>query len=114
MIDEVGQFPPQPTRDIHWDIGIPTELPYTVASLPFRGVVPSSAALAINVPIEEQQTVYVTDWDGDQDQDANKVHYYFIGRFWHFKPKAILLLPEKWSSDHLRASRQFLVRLLLL
>ncbi len=36
MVDEVGQHPPHPERDPHWDIGIPEELPYTVASLPFR------------------------------------------------------------------------------
>ena len=57
MIDEVGQFPPQPVRDVHWDIGIPSELPYTVASLPFRGSVPETASFGITVPIAEQQIV---------------------------------------------------------
>lgn len=58
MIDEVGQFPPQPVRDIHWDIGIPTELPYTVASLPFRGSVPASTAFGLEVPLADQQTIH--------------------------------------------------------
>ena len=57
MIDEVGQFPPQPVRDASWDIGIPTELPYTVASLPFRGAVPSSTAFNLEVSLAGQQTV---------------------------------------------------------
>ena len=66
MIDEVGQFPPQPVRDVHWDIGIPSELPYTVASLPFRGTVPETASFGITVPIAEQQIVEETDLDKTQ------------------------------------------------
>ena len=66
MIDEVGQFPPQPVRDVHWDIGIPSELPYTVASLPFRGSVPETASFGITVPIAEQQIVEETDLDKTQ------------------------------------------------
>ena len=66
MIDEVGQFPPQPVRDVHWDIGIPSELPYTVASLPFRGTVPETSSFGITVPIADQQIVEETEQDKSQ------------------------------------------------
>ena len=66
MIDEVGQFPPHPVKDIHWDIGIPSELPYTVASLPFRGTVPETSSFGITVPIAEQQIVKETELDKSQ------------------------------------------------
>ena len=36
MVDYVGQNPPKLQRDDHWDICVPDELPYTVASLAFR------------------------------------------------------------------------------
>jgi hypothetical protein len=36
MVDYVGQHPPKLEKDDHWDMCIPDELPYTVASLPFR------------------------------------------------------------------------------
>ena len=36
MVDFVGQHPPKLEKDDHWNVCIPDELPYTVASLPFR------------------------------------------------------------------------------
>ena len=36
LIDQVGRFPPEPEKDKFWSSSVPTELPYTVASLPFR------------------------------------------------------------------------------
>jgi hypothetical protein len=61
MIDDVGQFPPKATRDIHWGLPIPDELPYTVASLPFRGSVPDSSATRMEVSTEGQQTISSSD-----------------------------------------------------
>jgi hypothetical protein len=61
MIDDVGQFPPKATRDIHWGLPIPDELPYTVASLPFRGSVPDSSATRMEVSTEGQQTILSSD-----------------------------------------------------
>ena len=36
LIDQVGRFPPEPEKDKFWTSSVPKELPYTVASLPFR------------------------------------------------------------------------------
>lgn len=77
MIDEVGQYPPQPVRDISWDIGIPTELPYTVASLPFRGTVPNSTAFGLEVSIKDQQTVLPSELD--EGSKPNQVKLLFGG-----------------------------------
>ena len=41
LIDQVGRFPPEPEKDKFWDSSVPSELPYTVASLPFRTETPS-------------------------------------------------------------------------
>ena len=47
-------------RDIHWDMGIPDELPYTVASLPFRNRNPpaQTSTESLQVPFNEQQPIY--------------------------------------------------------
>lgn len=58
MVDTVGQHPPKLERDIYWDIGIPDELPYTVASLPFRTPPAQTSAEELHVPIREQQPIY--------------------------------------------------------
>ena len=50
---QVGQHPPEVGRDPHWDIGIPEELPYTVASLPFR--IPSLETAAENLKVPKDQ-----------------------------------------------------------
>jgi hypothetical protein len=36
LIDQVGRFPTEPEKDKFWERSVPTELPYTIASLPFR------------------------------------------------------------------------------
>ena len=53
MIDDVGQFPPTPVKDRHWEKGVLNELPHTVASLPFRGVVPPTSSHDVEVTLEE-------------------------------------------------------------
>lgn len=58
MVDDVGQHPPRLEKDIHWDIGVPEELPYTVASLPFRVSPAQTSAQVLEVPINLQQPIY--------------------------------------------------------
>ena len=57
-MDECGQHPPKLERDLHWDIGIPDELPYTVASLPFRNPPAQTSTEKLQVPFNEQQPIY--------------------------------------------------------
>ena len=57
MIDDVGQFPPTPVKDRHWEKGVLNELPHTVASLPFRGVVPPTSSHDVEVTLEGQKIV---------------------------------------------------------
>ena len=40
LIDQVGRYPPELEKDKFWESSVPTELPYTVASLPFRTETP--------------------------------------------------------------------------
>ena len=40
LIDQVGRYPPEPEKDKFWESSVPAELPYTVASLPFRSETP--------------------------------------------------------------------------
>ena len=60
---EVGQHPPEVGKDPHWDIGIPEELPYTVASLPFRINNMETAAENLKVPIEQQRVLAASDME---------------------------------------------------
>ena len=57
MIDDVGQFPPTPVKDRHWESGVFDELPHTVASLPFRGVVPPTSSHDVELTLEGQKIV---------------------------------------------------------
>ena len=70
---KVGQNPPEVGRDPHWDIGIPEELPYTVASLPFRIPNMESAAENLKIPLEQHRRVEASDIDsvmGNQGSNA--------------------------------------------
>ena len=58
MVDVVGQHPPKMEKDPHWDVCIPEELPYTVASLPFRTPPAQTSAELLSIPIKEQQPIY--------------------------------------------------------
>ena len=58
MVDVVGQHPPKMEKDPHWDVSIPEELPYTVASLPFRTPPAQTSAELLSIPIKEQQPIY--------------------------------------------------------
>ena len=55
MVDELGQYPPPPEKDIHWDMVVPAELPYTIAAAPFRGECAEASAESLKVPIELQK-----------------------------------------------------------
>ena len=55
IIEDVGQYPPSPAKDIHWDMGIPEELPYTIASWTFRGTKPPTSSCAVQVSLAGQQ-----------------------------------------------------------
>ena len=57
---KVGQYPPQPEKDPHWDVGVPSELPYTVASLPFRGIHAETGAEDLKIPLSDQRPVYTS------------------------------------------------------
>ena len=54
---KVGQHPPEVGKDPHWDIGVPEELPYTVAALPFRIPNMETAAENLKIPIEQHRIV---------------------------------------------------------
>ena len=58
MVDFVGQHPPKLEKDDHWDVCIPDELPYTVASLPFRVPPALTSAEGLSVPISKQQPIF--------------------------------------------------------
>ena len=60
---QVGQNPPEVGRDPHWDIGIPEELPYTVASLPFRIPNMETAAENLKIPVEQHRVIEASDMD---------------------------------------------------
>ncbi|XP_040566717.1 bestrophin-4 [Lepeophtheirus salmonis] len=58
MVDEIGRNPPDVEKDPYWDVGIPPELPYTVASLDVRGAKQlETGAHKLNVPLDLQETV---------------------------------------------------------
>lgn len=58
MVDLVGQHPPKVQKDMHWDVCVPEELPYTVASLPFRLPPAQTSAEFLSVPLKQQQPIY--------------------------------------------------------
>ena len=61
LIIQVGQNPPEVGKDPHWDIGVPEELPYTVAALPFRIPNLESGAENIKLPVEQHRVVTASD-----------------------------------------------------
>jgi hypothetical protein len=61
MVDELGQYPPPPEKDKHWEMVVPAELPYTIASAPFRGETVEAAAELLHVPKEQQKQIEA--WD---------------------------------------------------
>ena len=64
-------------KDPHWDIGIPEELPYTVASLPFRINYMESAAENLKIPLEQHRRVEASDIDSVMgNQGSNAVRFY--------------------------------------
>ena len=60
---KVGQNPPEVGKDPHWDIGIPEELPYTVAALPFRIPNMETAAENLKIPIEQHRVVAASEME---------------------------------------------------
>ena len=66
-------------RDPHWDIGIPEELPYTVASLPFRVENLENAAENLKIPVEQHQRVEASDIDSVMgNQGSNAVSKFYL------------------------------------
>ena len=55
MVDELGHYPPPPEKDIHWDMVVPAELPYTIAAAPFRGECAEASSESLKVPIALQK-----------------------------------------------------------
>jgi len=56
-VDTVGQNPPVAEKDPHWFIGVPDELPYTVASLPYRAGPLETTGELLRVPEADQMVV---------------------------------------------------------
>ena len=54
---QVGQNPPLAEKDPHWFIGVPDELPYTVASLPYRTAPLETTGELLMVPEAKQRVV---------------------------------------------------------
>ena len=55
FVDQVS--PPEVEKDPHWNIGIPKELPHTIASLPFRKPNLETAAENLTIPIDQHETI---------------------------------------------------------
>ena len=49
-------------------MGVPSELPYTVASLPFRGELTEGNAEKLKIPLDEQRPVMA------EERDSGKVN----------------------------------------
>ena len=76
LIFKVGQNPPEVGRDPHWEVGIPEELPYTVASLPFRinnMEETTYAAEKLIVPIDQQRVLAPEDMESRYGDDKASV-----------------------------------------
>jgi len=61
MGDSIGRFPPSSEKDKFWEEGVPSELPYTVASLPFRLEEDPVGNGDVDVPRQEQKIVKIDD-----------------------------------------------------
>ncbi len=72
MVDLVGQAPPKVEKDQHWDMCIPDELPYTVASLQFRSPPAMTSAELLSVPIDKQQPIYPQYLDPNERDQIQK------------------------------------------
>ena len=55
IVEDVGQYPPTPVKDIHWEMGIPEELPHTMASWKFRGTMPPTSSHGVKISNTGQQ-----------------------------------------------------------
>ena len=56
-LDGVGQKSPNVGKDLLSNVGMPKELPYTIASLPFRKPHLETGAENLTVPIDQHQTI---------------------------------------------------------
>ena len=70
FVDEVGQNPPEVGKDPHWNIGIPKELPHTIASLPFRNPNLETGAENLTIPIEQHKTIAPEDIENYKKSSA--------------------------------------------
>merc|ERR1711971_819407 len=55
IVEDVGQYPPTPVKDIHWEMGIPEELPHTMASWKFRGTMPPTSLHDVKISNKGQE-----------------------------------------------------------
>ena len=69
-IDGIGKNPPKITEDPHWGQGIPKEMPYTIASLPFRKSNLETGAENVTVPLHQHQTIAADDIKNYQKQSS--------------------------------------------
>ena len=60
-IDGSGKNPPEITEDPNWEEGVPKEMPYTIASLPFRKSNLETGAENISIPLDQHQTITAED-----------------------------------------------------
>ena len=70
LIDQVGRFPPEPEKDKFWENSVPTELPYTIASLPFRMETPIAPLCKVN---ENDAPIYL---NGQREKETGFLKKY--------------------------------------
>jgi hypothetical protein len=101
MYIQVGQYPPHPEKDPHWDVGVPSELPYTVASLPFRGSQLGSGAGELVVPLDQQRQALVAGQGEEKRYGSNMMLNNLVNNVvnWASNPLATVRRASKANSE---------------
>ena len=71
-IDGSGKNPPEITDDPNWEEGVPKEMPYTIASLPFRKSKLETGAENITIPLDQHQTITAEDIKNYQKRSSGR------------------------------------------
>ena len=72
---------------------MPSELPYTLASLPFRGELAEANAEGLKVPLEEQRLVFPDEREAMKVRMAKCLHRYYIGIHHPVFPRSLAAAP---------------------
>ncbi|XP_071522927.1 uncharacterized protein [Panulirus ornatus] len=66
IVDEMHSEHPELIQDMYWDEVFPQELPYTIASEPFKRIPPQGSTANIEVPETEQEFLPLLEEDEDE------------------------------------------------